>query len=296
MNSTSLSINTFSRGQSFYYALLFAPQPLQEACYSLTSFFQEIASLTSGGLEPSVANAKLQWWRQEIARTYQRIPQHPVSKQLQTVIETYDLSEKHFEHYLTAVSQSLESPHLETWEEVHAQSRDIGGMKILLMAKVMKVTHPDTDAFAIELGSALELIDRIRYFGKDLSLNKLMFAKADLDFFNINEQKLIEHQIPQDLVASLLYRTAHRARLIYQKALEILPENDRFKVASLLNLAKIYFALLDEVEQANFDVLNQRISLTPLRKWWLAWRNQFSEKQRFNTLQKLINEKVTVHG
>ncbi|MGE3319135.1 MAG: squalene/phytoene synthase family protein [Candidatus Berkiella sp.] len=289
-------MNAYSRGQSLYYALLFSSEAIQEACYALTSFFQEITSLTGGGIEPSIAKAKLLWWQTEIARTYQQIPQHPVSKQLQSVIEIYDLPEKHFEHYLAAALQRLDNPHLDTWEAVQAQCRDMGGLKILLMARVMKATHPDTDAFAIELGSALELIDRIRYFGKDLSQNNLTFAKADLDFFNINEQRLFTHETPQDLIASLLYRTAHRARLIYQKALEILPENDRFKVASLLNLAKIYFALLDEVEQANFDVLNQRISLTPLRKWWLAWRNQSAEKQRFNTLQKLINEKVTVHG
>jgi len=296
MNPISLSVNAFSRGQSLYYALLFAPSDVQEACYSLTSFFQEVTSITGGSLEPAVAKAKLLWWRSEIARAFQRLAQHPVSKQLQAVIETYDLSEQYFEQYLAGVQQQLENARLETWEEVHAQCREMGGMKTLLMTRVMKATHPDTDAFAIELGCALELIDRIRYFGKDLSINKLTFAKADLDFFNINEHKLISHEIPQDLIASLLYRTAHRARLLYQSALATLPENDRFKVASLLNLAKLYFALLDEIEQANFDVLNQRISLTPLRKWWLAWRNQAAEKQRFNTLQKLITEKVTVHG
>jgi phytoene synthase len=30
--------------------------------------------------------------------------------------------------------------------------------------------------------------------------------------------------------------------------------------------------VLDEIERDNFEVLNQRISLTPLRKLWLAWK------------------------
>ena len=39
-------------------------------------------------------------------------------------------------------------------------------------------------------------------------------------------------------------------------------------------MASIYRTLLDEVCAENFQVLHQRISLTPLRKLWLAWKMQ----------------------
>ena len=32
-------------------------------------------------------------------------------------------------------------------------------------------------------------------------------------------------------------------------------------------------ALLDEIERERFTVLHQRISLTPIRKLWIAWRS-----------------------
>ncbi|MCS5712030.1 squalene/phytoene synthase family protein [Candidatus Berkiella aquae] len=294
MNSEPITSHAFSRGQSLYYALLFAPASLQEACFGLNAFFQEITAL--GTLETNIAQVKLSWWREEIARTFQGLCQHPTSKQLLCIINHYDLNEAHFEQFLTAASARLSHPYWETWEDIQAHCYQMGGQKMLLMAHTMKISHPDTDTFAVMLGAALELIDRIRYFGKDLAQGKILFAKEDLAFFNIDEESLMTHYTPHDLIASLLYRQAHRARILYQKALEILPEQDRFKVASLLGLAKIYFVLLDEIEQANFDVLNQRISLTPLRKWWLAWRHDLQEKQRYRALQKLINQKVTVHG
>jgi phytoene synthase len=37
-------------------------------------------------------------------------------------------------------------------------------------------------------------------------------------------------------------------------------------------MAAIYRTLLDEIERDRFHVLTQRISLTPLRKLWLAWK------------------------
>jgi phytoene synthase len=39
-------------------------------------------------------------------------------------------------------------------------------------------------------------------------------------------------------------------------------------------MASIYRTLLREIEADGFQVLHQRVSLTPLRKFWLAWKTQ----------------------
>jgi 15-cis-phytoene synthase len=54
----------------------------------------------------------------------------------------------------------------------------------------------------------------------------------------------------------------------------LLPLEDRRAQKSGLMMAAIYRDLLREIERSNFQVLNQRISLTPLRKLWLAWKVQ----------------------
>ena len=41
-----------------------------------------------------------------------------------------------------------------------------------------------------------------------------------------------------------------------------------------LMMASIYRTLLREIEVAQFPVLQQRVRLTPLRKFWLAWKVQ----------------------
>jgi phytoene synthase len=39
-------------------------------------------------------------------------------------------------------------------------------------------------------------------------------------------------------------------------------------------MASIYRTLLQEIERDGYKVLHQRVSLTPLRILWLAWRVQ----------------------
>ena len=39
-------------------------------------------------------------------------------------------------------------------------------------------------------------------------------------------------------------------------------------------MASIYRSLLREIQADGYQVLHQRVSLTPLRKFWLAWNTQ----------------------
>ena len=67
---------------------------------------------------------------------------------------------------------------------------------------------------------------------------------------------------------------AERAHRLYDEALTLLPDADRRAQKPGLMMANIYRTLLREIEHENFQVLHQRIRLTPLRKFWLAWKVQ----------------------
>jgi 15-cis-phytoene synthase len=67
---------------------------------------------------------------------------------------------------------------------------------------------------------------------------------------------------------------ATRAHQLYDEAFALLPAADRRAQKPGLMMASIYRTLLREIERDNFQVLHQRVSLTPVRKLWLAWRVQ----------------------
>ncbi|NBU89449.1 MAG: squalene synthase HpnD, partial [Betaproteobacteria bacterium] len=59
------------------------------------------------------------------------------------------------------------------------------------------------------------------------------------------------------------------------EAFELLSPADHKAQKPGLMMANIYRALLAEIEAGGFQVLHQRISLTPLRKLWIATRTQW---------------------
>mgnify|MGYP001571822035 CR=1 FL=1 len=75
-----------------------------------------------------------------------------------------------------------------------------------------------------------------------------------------------------DAFRELMAFQAERAEHFYEQAFAQLPAGDRKAQRPGLVMAAIYRTLLVEIADENFQVLNQRISLTPLRKLWLAWK------------------------
>ena len=63
-----------------------------------------------------------------------------------------------------------------------------------------------------------------------------------------------------------------RAKGWYAQAIAKLPKEDRRAQRAGLAMAAIYRTLLDEIARDHYNVLDQRIALTPLRKLWIASR------------------------
>ena len=73
-------------------------------------------------------------------------------------------------------------------------------------------------------------------------------------------------------VRQLLEFQIERAESFYDRALNALPAEDRKQQRTGLIMTAIYRTLLREIKAGGAQqVLNARISLTPLRKLWLAW-------------------------
>ncbi|MEY3146401.1 MAG: hypothetical protein RL342_2072, partial [Pseudomonadota bacterium] len=91
--------------------------------------------------------------------------------------------------------------------------------------------------------------------------------------FEVKAQDILQRSYSPRFTALMQFQ-AQRAQQLYDEALALLPSTDRRAQKPGLMMASIYRALLGEIERDNFRVLHQRISLTPLRKFWLAWRVQ----------------------
>ncbi len=258
-------------GSSFYYSFLFLPPVQRQAIMALYAFCREVDDTVDECTDKDIANQKLEWWNEEIERTFEGMPQHPIGKALQAANTHFSLPQSLFVEILAGMKMDLSYQGYQTFEDLRLYCHCVASAPGLLAAEIFGFTEAATREYAKNLGIAFQLVNIIRDVGEDANRARLYIPEDEIAQFSLTPQDILEKKYSENFTALMQYQ-AKRARTYYQAALDMLPEVDKYAQRSGLIMAEIYFTLLLEIEKTNFKVLHQRIGLTPLRKLWLAWK------------------------
>ncbi len=258
-------------GSSFYYAFLFLPPERRRAITALYAFCREVDDVVDECNEPSVARMKLAWWRTQIERLYGGHAEHPVMQALLPHIHAYQLTSERLHAIVEGMEMDLDQSRYFDWPGLRKYCWHAAGVVGELSASIFGYTQPETLVYAEKLGLAFQLTNIIRDVGDDARRGRIYLPVDDMQKFNVTATEIIDRQHSERFVELMRFQT-ERARQCYREAMQALPEADRRAQRPGLMMAAIYYALLEEIERDNWQVLDQRISLTPIRKFWLAWK------------------------
>ncbi|MBT0569267.1 presqualene diphosphate synthase HpnD [Curvibacter sp. CHRR-16] len=260
-------------GSSFYYAFLFLPPERRAAITAFYAFCREVDDVVDEATDSGVAATKLAWWQREVAQSYQQQPNHPVMRALMPHAATFGIEQKHLQAVIQGCEMDLQQTRYLDYPNLRQYCHLVAGVVGEVAARIFGQTSDATTAYAHTLGQALQLTNIIRDVGEDAMRGRIYLPVNELQQFDVKAQELMQRQY-SDRFTALMRFQAERAHRLYDEALALLPAADRRAQKPGLMMASIYRALLREIEHDNFQVLHQRISLTPVRKLWLAWKVQ----------------------
>jgi phytoene synthase len=259
-------------GSSFYYSFLFLPPQRRRAITAVYAYCREVDDVVDEVTDASVAEAKLAWWRSEVAELFAGRPSHPVTKALQPIIgTTFGITRERLAAILDGMELDLRQNRFLDFVGLKQYAHLVAGVVGEMSAAIFGYQDPRTLKYADTLGLALQLINIIRDVGDDARRGRIYLPLDELRRFDVKAADLLNGRYVDGFVPLMQFQT-ERARGNYREALALLPEVDRRTQRPGLIMGAIYSTLLDEIEAGGFQVLHQRIALTPLRKLWLAWR------------------------
>lgn len=259
-------------GSSFYYAFLFLPPERRQAITALYAFCREVDDVVDECTDTSIARIKLAWWRTQIDALFQGKPEHPVTQALAPFLAPFDITQSRLIAIIDGMEMDLDQTRYLDWPGLEKYCWHVAGVVGELSAGIFGYQDPATLQYASKLGIAFQLTNIIRDVGDDARRGRIYLPISDLQQFGVRAADVLNSQYSENF-SSLMAFEASRARTLYREAIDALPANDRRAQRPGLMMAAIYHALLDEIEDEKWQVLDQRISLTPLRKFWLAWKN-----------------------
>ena len=260
-----------SSGSSFYYSFMFLPPNRRRAITALYAFCREVDDVVDECQDLQIASTKLAWWRQEVAKLYAGKPEHPVTQALLPVIAEFAVPQEQLLEIIDGMEMDLQQSRYLDFKALSLYCYRVASVVGLLAAEIFGYQDRKTLKYAHDLGMAFQLTNIIRDVGEDARRGRVYLPMDELKRFEVPAADILNAR-HSDNFRKLMEFQIERAEQFYAQAMSMLPAVDRKTQRPGLVMAAIYRTLLEEIKNDGCLVLNQRTSLTPIRKLWIAWR------------------------
>lgn len=258
-------------GSSFYYSFLFLPPQRRSAITALYAFCREVDDVVDETSDPQVALTTLAWWRKEVAQMLAGTPNHPVTRALAPHLQPFSIRGEHLIAVIDGMEMDLTQTRYLDFVALERYCWHVASVVGIMSANIFGFRDERTLQYAEKLGLAFQLTNIIRDVGEDARRGRIYLPISELQQFGVPAADILNAK-HSDRFVQLMRFQLERAQRCYDEALALLPPQDRRAQRTGLIMAAIYRALLDEIERDGLRVLEHKISLTPLRKLWLAWK------------------------
>lgn len=262
-------------GSSFYYAFMFLPPQRRAAITAFYAFCREVDDVVDEIADPHVAATKLAWWQREVHTAFQGQASHPVMQALMPLTQEFGIEARHLDAVIEGCQMDLEQNRFLDHVALQRYCHLVAGVVGEVASGIFGRQDAATVRYAHTLGQAMQLTNIIRDVGDDARRGRIYLPINELQQFEVKAHELLKRDAPwgySDRFQALMKFQAQRAHRLYDEALAALPDIDRSAQRPGLMMANIYRTLLREIEAGGFQVLHQKVSLTPIRKLWIAVR------------------------
>src|SRR5262249_29720208 len=261
---------------NFFYSFLFLPGNKRDAiidvysfCRAIDDVVDDIAQRAAEGYDERAAVAELAGWRKELDNLYRGMPQMPIARKLQRVLEQFPIPKEYFIAMIDGCEMDLYKHRYNTFDELYEYCYHVASITGLMCIEIFTYQSPQTKDYAINLGIALQLTNIIRDLKEDAARGRVYLPQEDLRRFGYSEDDLMNECIDGNFRALMKFE-CERARSFYRRAAELLPNEDRPQMTAALTMSRIYYRLLEQIERVNYDVFNNQIRLHRPERFLIA--------------------------
>jgi len=265
-----------SRDTNFYYSFMVLPQEKRHAIVAVWDFCRAVDDATDepGELSPE---AQVAGWRAELAACYDRgEPQTSQGRALVPVIAQFNLPRQPFEDLIDGVEMDLGDRRYETFDDLYQYCIRVASAVGLICLEIFGYRDPGARQYGIDLGVALQLTNILRDVPGDLERGRVYIPQAELRTHGVTEADLRAEmtaptgRVRSEKVKALLRQQGIRAREYYQRAARELPRSDARQLVAAEIMGAVYRAILDRIEQRDYDVFSSVVRVPRPRRAWIA--------------------------
>jgi phytoene synthase len=262
-------------GRTYYLATLLLPpgkRPYVHALYGFARYADEIVDdLASTLTDEQKSDWLVGWGEGFLADVRAGGSDHPVSRAVVDTVRRWDIPLGLFEDFLASMRMDLTVTDYPTYDDLAKYMWGSAAVIGLQMVPVLEpvVERRIAEPYAVDLGVAFQLSNFLRDVGEDLRRGRIYLPGEDLEHFGVDRERLARGVVDGPVRRLLAYEIA-RTRELYRSAahgVRLLHPTSRDCIRTALRL---YGGILEEIERADYQVLDRRVSVAPARRLAVA--------------------------
>jgi phytoene synthase len=267
-----VSIEVFqARARTFSFAAQLLPRRHRQPVGQLYAFARALDDLVDEprpAAQPEDTRAVLSAWRTWLDQpSLACAPNLELATGVFSLVRDHRLRVANFQSLIDGVASDLDRSVMTSWPELRTYCMQVASSVGLAMCDLLGAgDDASARGAAVELGIAMQLTNILRDIGPDLALGRVYLPATDLEAHGSSRAHLeqIARQVEQrgssaidDRFRALMCFQVARARAHYERGLFGIARLPADSQLAILVAARLYAAILDAIERANYDVFSR---------------------------------------
>ncbi len=258
-------------GSSLYYSTLFHSPQQKRKLHAVFALQQELVDTIAECQDVGVARIKLQWWHEEIERLFSSQARHPVTRALQELLPELELEQDSLLNLVYVVESEISFAQKDSLEQLIEYFSAGRGTTWQMAAFASGCQDSETIAQIVKIGGLSTCLNFIQFARQQLIRGRCPYPLIEMQKYGLNLQTFLQ-QDKLPVLSQLHTELCVRIGAELSCCAKAITSMDRRSVLFALTTAHIAMATCELIQKQRGDMPAQPVSLSPLRKLWIAWR------------------------
>lgn len=259
-------------GTSFSASFAFLPERRRRALAAVYAFCRASDDIADGDGPADLKAARLAAWSDDLDRALAGGAADPVLTGLAAVAAEYGIPHPLFRDLVRGVGMDLAKSRYRSYAELEAYCLLVASAVGLMCLDVFGRRNPRTEAYARDLGVAMQITNIIRDVGTDARIGRIYLPLEDLERFGCPVDDILTLR-DSGRLRTLLSFEADRAEGLYARASSALEPSDARAMTPARVMQAIYHRLLRKMRGSSFDVLGRTFAVSRAERAVIAVRH-----------------------
>lgn len=268
---------TRQHSRTFYVASALLPKGKREAARALYAFCRVTDDIVDCSTQTNEREKALAVWRGQISSAHPH-PHSPVCLAWSHTQATYHIPQAYAQQLMDGCARDIYQTRYQTFDELAEYAYGVASTVGLMAMHIIGFQGQEAIPYAIKLGVALQITNILRDVGEDWRNGRVYLPQEDLALFGLDERD-IERGVVDDRWRAFMRFQIDRCRQLYADSVQgiaLLDSSGRFAIGAA---AHLYEAILEDIEQHDYDVFSRRARVSTWGKlsrlpriWWRSRR------------------------